>query len=919
MLLSTPADLSLRRREIAESRSLDKLLNRLGGFIDEIVLSSVEIPTVKAQLSRAGGVCSVDGNRLTFNGFDAKRHRCPACGRIESGELHYRAWVWRFHLWIGERILTAGLLSSLGGKDYQAWVRSMLTEYAGIYGNIPNRDNILGPTRLFFSTYLESIWLLQVTAACSSVDWRGEESNLARVLEMVDQSANLIRSFDEGWSNRQVWNNAALIAAGSLLENSTMIRSAVSGAHGIERQLSYSVDAAGRWHEGENYHLFALRGFQWAAEILRTDGVDLYSGKTGSVLREMHVAPWKLVMPDFTFPARADSPFAVSVMQPRFAELWEVGWARTKDSRLKEILGVLYGRDGLEDVDFGRDEIAEVETNRPASKLSREKLGWKSLLIMNADVSSPEGKSAPITSLYSTLDETGPVVLQGADRYRAMLECNGTGAAGHGHPDKLHMSLFWGQPWLNDFGTGSYVNESLHWYRSTLAHNAPGVAGLGQKRGVGWCVGVAGEGGWGWCKASAVDILGPASESDRTLVMGPDYLVDIVDVRVPNDVTVDLPVHLLGISVSGQSLSEYSGHLKGLPGAGKETGYGAVEVLGICDEHNVAWNCKNDGEELQLTIVPRDGEAVLALKGLGPPTMNMGDGLAVPFLLRRAQGTGRWVQVYSKEPGVVQSVESERDTIRIVGSKGIDVIRIKPEGADVEFEGGGVSFSGDGSRPKPEPVKRETKPVRTIDCVVLDDDLKPSELVDRVPWDSIPVLGRESYRRSEEEYQGEDMFSAQVFLGASAGKIVLAVRVKKPSLVLYDPTSPKTREDNESPDIHSDGVQWYVGLESWTGYVAVPGKDLGTVAVRAVAGMDGGPRVEGAWGKIDGGYWMVLQYPLDTKLQTGDEFLVDVVVNQMEPGRSRRAGQLTLSGNGGWVYLRGDRESSDNALTAVVQ
>ena len=27
--------------------------------------------------------------------------------------------------------------------------------------------------------------------------------------------------------------------------------------------------------------------------------------------------------------------------------------------------------------------------------------------------------------------------------------------------------------WLDDMGTGSYVDPSLHWYRSTLAHNAP--------------------------------------------------------------------------------------------------------------------------------------------------------------------------------------------------------------------------------------------------------------------------------------------------------------------------------------------------------------------------------------------------------------------------------------------------------------
>jgi hypothetical protein len=32
----------------------------------------------------------------------------------------------------------------------------------------------------------------------------------------------------------------------------------------------------------------------------------------------------------------------------------------------------------------------------------------------------------------------------------------------------------------------------------------------------------------------------------------------------------------------------------------------------------------------------------------------------------------------------------------------------------------------------------------------------------------------------------------------------------------------------------------------------------------------------------------------------------------MRPGRVRRAGQLVWSGGGGWVYLRGDRQSPES-------
>lgn len=40
---------------------------------------------------------------------------------------------------------------------------------------------------------------------------------------------------------------------------------------------------------------------------------------------------------------------------------------------------------------------------------------------------------------------------------------------------------------------------------------------------------------------------------------------------------------------------------------------------------------------------------------------------------------------------------------------------------------------------------------------------------------------------------------------------------------------------------------------------------------------------------------------------TGQLLDFDLIVNEMQPDRERRAGQLVWSGGGGWVWLRGDR------------
>jgi len=47
---------------------------------------------------------------------------------------------------------------------------SVLEACAEKYLSYPNVDNALGPTRPFFSTYLESIWLLQLCVALDLIE-----------------------------------------------------------------------------------------------------------------------------------------------------------------------------------------------------------------------------------------------------------------------------------------------------------------------------------------------------------------------------------------------------------------------------------------------------------------------------------------------------------------------------------------------------------------------------------------------------------------------------------------------------------------------------------------------------------------------------------------------------------------------------
>ena len=106
--------------------------------------------------------------------------------------------------------------SALARRDARLRRRSprvVLDAYADAYLRYPNVDNVLGPTRLFFSTYLESIWLLQI---CVALDLLGGGaispgvSAPACAIASSSRAARSSRSYDEGASNRQVWNDAAL-------------------------------------------------------------------------------------------------------------------------------------------------------------------------------------------------------------------------------------------------------------------------------------------------------------------------------------------------------------------------------------------------------------------------------------------------------------------------------------------------------------------------------------------------------------------------------------------------------------------------------------------------------------------------------------------------------------------------------------
>jgi hypothetical protein len=173
----------------------------------------------------------------------------------------------------------------------------------------------------------------------------------------------------------------------------------------------------------------------------------------------------------------------------------------------------------------------------------------------------------------------------------------------------------------------------------------------------------------------------------------------------------------------------------------------------------------------------------------------------------------------------------------------------------------------------------------------------------------------DQYRRSEDGYPGPDELSAVAYTAWDESALYLAVDVTKPDVCVRPGNAPPLNLDNEPDDIHSDGLQVYLGhdgVEAPAGYLIVPNEGAHTVRTRATSDTRlGNPAgVRGGWRRTDAGYCMTvaIPWPEGTRPHAGGRVRFDLIINELLPGRMRRVGQLVWSGGGGWVWLRGDRQ-----------
>jgi hypothetical protein len=895
--------LTLGDHELAERRSaaagpLASLAGSLRLDLEPLLATDeIRLPREKARLTRDGGRCPVHGVLLAFDPFSPSEHRCPVCGAIFREEEHHRWWIMNYQLWLAERAVHGAVLHATTAEaGCLRLATAILSACADAYLSYPNKDNVLGPTRPFFSTYLESIWTLQLAVALDLLEMVSPQADLgARVRECVlEPSLSLIAEYDEGTSNRQVWNNAALLAAGTLLGREDVVVRAVEGRSGLLAHLREGLLADGSWYEGENYHQFAHRGLWYGVTLAERRGVTL-PDELRRRFDEAFALPFATALPDFTLPARRDSQYAVSLRQWRYAESCELGLARGDDERLRGALAELYRDDAPEGHSERWCSTAEAERNAPPARLTRSSLGWKSLLHARPTI---EGLSPLVPRSVHLPHQGFAVFRRNAGRVYAALDY-GIPGGGHGHPDRLNLWLVvGGARFLEDIGTGSYVERALFWYRSTLAHNAPLANGASQPYGAGSL------GAWdeqedkGWIEAEFELVPGRARTTRRLVVMR-DYLLDELSWASADDLTVDLPLHVDPAESPAIAWHAVEGTL-GQPGSGFEfvTSLERSDAMG-----SEPLNVGRDGESVRAWCACDVDHAWYRAVAPGPP----GRGPARFVFLRATARQGRVRSVWAWSDRVLDaSFGREATTVRMAGDA-TDVHEPSGDGWAVLMSSGRdrhlVALGGRvGRSAEPPPVEVPDRQPRHV-------------LAAGRPF--VMELGERHYRRSEAPWRDAGAPEATLCIAAGRTAVDIEVRVRKGDPV-FAPRRERNPLDNEDPDINSDGIQLYLHLPdcgahgSWLLVPEVPS------GVRCTLRSGGGPLppLDAEWRLTPDGYRVRCSLPRGASGQGIDRlFRLNVVINEISRDRERRRGQLVATGTRDeWVYLRGDREDPGRML-----
>jgi len=572
-------------------------LKRLLEGADRWVSEDIRIPDSKGQWWHYY-VCAQDGTRLQTD--SDTEHRCPACGKVYSGEPYDSVVAAGRHGRLARAARDLGLAYQLTGRDeYLHPARQIVLRYADRYLSYPLIDYRGKPDsdqagRVCSTNLAESVWLLPMCWAYDLVAEHLTDDERRHVCDdMLRPGGIVVGRHERGIHNIRCWMNSAKGLAALCCGDGELAHQAIRAEFGLENQLANGVLGDGFWWECSwGYHFYTMSALWPLAEAVRHIGVDVY----GDRYRALYDAPLDFAFPGLYLPPLNDSGEG-RILSGETGELYETAYARWGDRRHAGVLQNLE-RKGLLSLCFGVPEL---------------------------DAAPPEARTSV------NFPDAGIAVLRSGDQDPAVVTLDyGPHGGGHGHPDKLGIILFGaGREMAPDPGSILYrAPLHLQWFKTTLSHNTLLVDMAPQAPCTGTLHEFHTDGEVQLSSASADDAY-PGVQFRRTVALLPGCIVlDLCQAQSDTEHVYDWVYHNRG---------EFSSPLRfeGLPAPlGEANGYQHVSSPRVAHTSNswaARWHDQDAG--VALAVAGEPGTEVIAGEGPGNPPP-----LLLPMVVVRRKG-----------------------------------------------------------------------------------------------------------------------------------------------------------------------------------------------------------------------------------------------------------------------------------------
>jgi hypothetical protein len=459
--------------------------------------------------------CADDGTDL--RPVSLAEHECPKCKKRYSDERTVAAYRCRLHYRLENTALQLAWGYAYSNDErFSAGVRRILLHLADAYKEYPARVDRWGRSgwfaplggRRYVQSLDEAVGIIDLAKAYdltrAAKCWTPAEAKHVEE-DFFRATAETLLWFNQGINNHQTWYDAGLMAIASVLADAALVDKVLTMRGGFHDQLERSFGDDGLWYEGSMaYQNYALQALVQTVDAGRKLGLPLHESPRFKLLLDSSL---RVAYPDGTYPAINDSdPGSFRSFQ------WSYEWAwRT----------------------YGDARYAQAAAWGDSKKL--------------ATLLGPNAKSElPLETNSIDLPDVGLSILRaGKDAEQACVFLDyGEHGGGHGHNDKLNITLFaGGREWLLDPGRLSYSHKEYKtWVKHTVAHNTVVVDERDQRPTAGKLL---------WMK---VDDQGTSCAAEcrtaysgvvlrRSLRLTSKLLVDLYDVEAEKPRQIDWFVH----------------------------------------------------------------------------------------------------------------------------------------------------------------------------------------------------------------------------------------------------------------------------------------------------------------------------------------------------------------------------------------